>query len=32
MYDFPQNEKGLEKRISSYRNALLKEKKAVRLC
>ncbi len=27
MYDFPQNEKALEKRISSYRNALLKEKK-----
>ena len=27
MYDFPQNEKALEKRISSYRNALLKEQK-----
>ena len=27
MYDFPKNEKALEKRISSYRNALLKEKK-----
>lgn len=27
MYDFPENEKALEKRISSYRNALLKEKK-----
>ena len=27
MYDFPQNKKALEKRISSYRNALLKEQK-----
>ena len=27
MYDFPKNEKALEKCISSYRNALLKEKK-----
>ena len=27
MYDFPQNEKALEKRISSYRNGLLKEQK-----
>lgn len=27
MYDFPQNEKALEKRISSYRNALLKDQK-----